>query len=60
MTRITSTRFVAKFTNARTLIALVANKDWYLRQLEVNKAFLHGFLDEEVYMTPPPGYLKAQ
>ncbi|GJR63059.1 retrovirus-related pol polyprotein from transposon TNT 1-94 [Tanacetum coccineum] len=50
---------VAKLATVRVLIAIATAKQWPLHQLDINNAFLHGYIDKEIYMLPPEGYTKA-
>ena len=40
----------------RILLSLVAHYNWQLLQYNVKNAFLHGDLDEEIYMNISPGF----
>ncbi|GJT34377.1 retrotransposon protein, putative, ty1-copia subclass [Tanacetum coccineum] len=47
---------VVRHTSIRVILALTACKDYELEQLDVKTAFLHGNLEEVIYMKQPPGY----
>jgi hypothetical protein len=44
-------------TIVRAIITMAATKGWYLHKMDVNNVFLHGDLQEEVYMEQPPSYV---
>ncbi|KAJ8754604.1 hypothetical protein K2173_010695 [Erythroxylum novogranatense] len=44
---------IAKIVTVRLFIVVAVAKGWPLHQLDINNAFLHGYIDEELYMLPP-------
>ena len=48
---------VVKLSTLRIILALIAVHDLEVLQLDVKTAFLHGRLDEEIYMRQPEGYV---
>jgi hypothetical protein len=49
---------VAKMNSICLVLSLAASQGWSVYQMDVKSAFLHGDLDEEIYMEQPPGYVQ--
>ena len=48
---------VVKATNIRVVLPIAVSSNWEVRQFDVKNVFLHGFLQEEVYMSQPLGFI---
>ncbi|WJX32734.1 hypothetical protein P8452_21024 [Trifolium repens] len=47
---------VARIETVRLVVALACKNNWLMYHLDVKSAFLNGPLDEEVYVSQPPGF----
>jgi hypothetical protein len=50
---------VAKFSMLRILLALAAQEDLEVHQMDMKNAYLNGKLTETIYMRQPPGFINA-
>ncbi|KAG8097902.1 hypothetical protein GUJ93_ZPchr0013g34364 [Zizania palustris] len=50
---------VARLESVRLLLAYAAGQGWSIHHMDVKSAFLNGELQEEVYVTQPPGFTVA-
>ncbi|KAL3830766.1 hypothetical protein ACJIZ3_019568 [Penstemon smallii] len=48
---------VVKPTSIRLVLSIATSLNWPITQLDVQNAFLHGSIDESVYMSQPPGFV---
>ena len=48
---------VARYESIRYLLAHAALLDWEIEAMDVKLAYLHGVLEEEIYMEQPEGFV---
>lgn len=46
-----------KASTIRIVLSITGIQKWMIRQIDLNNAFLNGFLKKEVYMTQPEGFI---
>jgi hypothetical protein len=48
---------VEKMDSIRLTLSIVTTKGWEFHQMDVNNAFLHSDLSEDIYMEKPQGFM---
>ncbi|WVZ55440.1 hypothetical protein U9M48_006100 [Paspalum notatum var. saurae] len=48
---------VVKPTTVRTILTVAVSRGWHLHQIDIQNSFLHGYLQETVFMRQPAGYI---
>lgn len=51
---------VARMESVRLMLAVAAHRGWSVHHMDVKSAFLNGELEEEVYVSQPPGFVAAE
>ena len=49
---------IARLDTIRLLLSVIAQNDWRVYQLNVKSTFLNGYLQEEIYVEQPEGFVK--
>jgi hypothetical protein len=47
---------IARYSSIRSILALSAQMGWCIHQMDVKTVFLHGIIEEEVYIEQPEGF----
>ena len=50
---------IVKMTSIRTVLVMAMQQDLEIEQMDVKTAFLHGTLEEEIYMEQPEGFAQT-
>jgi hypothetical protein len=48
---------IVKPATVRTILSLAYSAGWPIKQIDIQNAFLHGFLSEDDFMMQPPGFV---
>ena len=51
---------VARAESIRIIIAMAAQFKWNLHHLDVKSAFLNGYIEEDIYVDQPEGFIKER